>query len=138
MVELKRGRHRLTKQRRVILDLLRDDRSHPDAYEIYEKARARMPRLSIGTVYRTLGILRDSGLVRETKVGSRPARYETQASDHAHAICVECGMMIDLDVPMVSPERLQGKLGGEIGFNCEDVRLEVHGHCQACCRSREG
>ena len=138
MVELKRGRHRLTKQRRVILDLLRDDRSHPDAYEIYAKARARMPRLSIGTVYRTLGILRDLGLVRETKVGNMPARYETQAGDHAHAICVECGTMIDLDVPMVSPERLQGKLGGELGFTCEGVRLEVHGHCQTCRISREG
>lgn len=121
---------RLTAQRRVVLDAVRGSDGHPTADEVFRAARVRLPRISLGTIYRTLGVLRDLGLVRELHFGRTEGRYEEETGHHHHAVCSECGR-ID-DVPAAAFEDLTRRAKAVTSFEVTAHRLEFVGTCPTC------
>ncbi len=125
-------RGRETRQRRLIYEILRGTTSHPTAEWVYERAREELPKISLGTVYRNLGVLKAEGLVRELRGVDRRARFDADLSPHAHFICERCGAIRDVTpVPQVEWESLRQLVG------CEVTRQEIEfwGLCPACRRA---
>jgi len=78
---------RITRQRRVILEELQRTKSHPTADELYRKVRRRLPRISLGTVYRNLELLSRSGLIRKLEIGGGKMRFDGIVEPHYHIHC---------------------------------------------------
>ncbi len=122
---------RNTRQRTIILDILRKNPVHPTAEDIYREARRTLPNISLGTVYRNLNFLRDQGLVREVRSHSdTSSRFEAELPPHAHFHCTECRTVIDIPFPAC----LQGVTWeGESGIaTVKALDLHVIGACNAC------
>ena len=124
---------RLTRQRQAVLDVVRRASTHPDACWIYDRVRQRIPNISLGTVYRSLAVLRDAGLVLEMAQGGGPNRYDANTGDHQHIVCQECGRVLDLEVGDLAA--LRERAARTSGF-AEDLgeRVEFYGRCQDCAR----
>jgi len=121
---------KLTRQRRIILEELRLARFHPTADEIYARVRKRLPRISLGTIYRNLEILAARGKVRKLNFAGSQRRFEDNLTAHHHVRCMECGKIDDviLELPFAFEEMAVSPSGYEI---C-DVRLEFLGLCPEC------
>ena len=135
-VELRNQGRRLTKQRLAILDVLRSTTSHPDAYWIYEQVRRDIPNVSLGTIYRSLNVLRDLDLVKELAHGDQHSRYDGNVSDHGHVTCLRCGRIVDVTAPQGNGN-LSRSVEEESGFEIRNVRLEFEGICPACQESEQ-
>ena len=125
-------RLRSSRQRRVILEALRDTTSHPTADEIYAVVQAEMPMISLGTVYRNLEILTEMGEVQKFEFAGVRRRYDGCTSRHLHVRCDGCGRVSDVDgasVPelgQVFPSELKTE------FKVTGLRLELTGICPDC------
>ena len=122
-----------TRQREAIALLLFKNSGHMKAEEILEKARALDPRVSLATVYRTLKLLQDCGLVRAHHFGDGQACFEpiTEVHEHHdHLICTRCGKIIEFYSEPI--ERLQESIAKQHGFEVTDHRLELYGLCKKC------
>ncbi len=122
---------RNTRQRAVILDILRQTHSHPTAETIYREARRALPNISLGTVYRNLNFLRDQGAIleiRTTKDAS--SRFDGDCSPHGHFHCILCREI--LDIPL--PQSLDTVQWGDIPAVSEvhSVEISVVGSCTRC------
>ncbi len=87
---------RMTDQRRVILEELRGTVAHPTADELYRTVRKRLPKISLGTVYRNLDILTKAGLIHKLDFGAGQSRYDADLSEHYHVRCVDCNRLVDV------------------------------------------
>jgi len=125
--------YRLTKQRLAVLKVLQSTKSHPDANWIYEKVRKEIPQVSLGTIYRTLGILKEAGLLRELNYASSLSHYDANTENHAHVVCTNCGRIDDL--PLSLPHKLEVQASKATDFLIADHRLEFYGLCPHCCPS---
>lgn len=122
--------YRLSKQRLAVLNALQNTKSHPDANWIYERVRKEIPHISLGTVYRTLGILKEAGLLRELDYGSSLSHYDANTENHPHIVCTNCGRIVDL--PLSLPHRLKEQASKATDFLITDLRLEFYGLCPHC------
>lgn len=120
---------RMTRQRRVILEALRNTHSHPTADEIYAVVRARMPHISLGTVYRNLDFLADSGEILKLEAAGSTRRFDGITAPHRHIRCTGCGRVAD--VAIVTPEPDPAAVQVE-GFTVTGARIEYEGLCDAC------
>jgi Fur family ferric uptake transcriptional regulator len=120
----------MTRQRQVILEELRQVNTHPSADEIYEMVRKRLPRISLGTVYRNLEILSESGEIQKVELGSSQKRFDGFAHPHDHIRCIRCDRLIDAPTH-VAPD-LEGRLQSETDFQILGHRLEFFGICPDC------
>jgi Fe2+ or Zn2+ uptake regulation protein len=93
-------RFRNTTQRAEVLDEVRRSESHLTAGEIFERVRRRDPRIAYGTVYRTLHLLAEHGLIQELTFADQASRYDGRVERHDHVHCLECGVLLDVDVPV--------------------------------------
>ena len=124
-----RTRTRETRQRRVVYRTIKETHSHPTADWIFEKVRGELPKISLGTVYRNLSVLKNEGLVREIFGNDRRAHYDADLSPHAHFICTDCGQIWDIEgVPDIDWRTFKELVGCEV----TDQRLEFGGRCAAC------
>ncbi len=121
---------RLTPERELLVRVIGRN-PHLDATEIYRIAKERQPRIGLATVYRTLNLLKDLGVVRACELGEAHLHYEVQEEDHLHLVCSDCGRIIDIP----SPESLRNLTASQ-GFHVERIRLELIGYCEACARKR--
>ncbi len=119
-----------SKQRELILRILRSTNCHPTADWIYEQARKEMPNISLATVYRNLNLLKNAGKIREICFGSGMSRWDGDVRDHYHVRCIECGRVEDVPhiFPRVSTEEIEKLTGYEIYSH----RLEFLGICPQC------
>ncbi len=125
------SRHRVTGQRRALLEIIQAQGEHLDADELYRLARRRYPRLSLSTVYRTLGLLRDLGLIDEVHLGEDHHHYEVKPSTvHHHLICLRCGRVEEFS--SVLAEELAASVAREHDFEMHEVRIDVSGLCASC------
>lgn len=93
---------RETSQRRVILEELAKLKTHPTANEVYDIVRKRLPRISLGTVYRNLELLSESGLIQKLELAGTQKRFDGTVSNHYHIRCIKCGRVDDLDLPAIN------------------------------------
>jgi Fe2+ or Zn2+ uptake regulation protein len=121
---------RSTQQRQVVRHIIESSRDHPTAQAVHERARQKMPSISLGTVYRNLQFLVDQGLLLERKIGNRPARYEAQRQRHYHVCCVECGALEDLPVPY--QDALDRRVQKAVRYKLREHRMEFYGVCPQC------
>lgn len=119
-----------SKQRERILQVLRKTRTHPTAEWVYERVREQMPRISLGTVYRNLNILKQQGKIRELDFGESFRRYDAFVDEHYHFVCLQCGQVKDLDVP--PQEDLNDRVKHAIPGTIQAHRLDFFGTCQEC------
>ena len=87
---------RNTRQRKVILEELKKLKCHPTATELYEAARSRIPKISLGTVYRNLELLASNGIIKKLEFSGAEARFDGNTSKHYHARCIHCGRVDDV------------------------------------------
>jgi Fur family ferric uptake transcriptional regulator len=117
---------RMTDQRRVIARVLSDATDHPDAEELYRRAFAVDPHISIATVYRTVRLFEDAGILERHDFRDGRSRYEeVPDSHHDHLIDVQTGRVIEFRNEEI--EKLQRRVAEELGFELIDHRLELYG-----------
>src|SRR5271168_3512533 len=129
---------RLTRQRKILLDLIDKTGQHLDAERLYQLAREKDPRLNRVTVYRTLKLLKEGGLVDELDLMHQAGEqhyYETRRKqEHAHIICLGCGKVEEFfGEPL---QRLRKQIESHFGFQIVLARTEVGGYCSHCRVSR--
>ena len=124
---------RRTKQRGAILKVLRGVNFHPTADWIYEEVRKEIPNISLGTVYRNLKLLRESGEILEIAFGGTFSRFDGNPDNHYHFRCEKCGRVFDIDEPV--NKELDERVAQKTGFKISHHRLEFRGLCQECQRT---
>src|SRR3954463_16800412 len=92
---------RMTPQRAAILDAVKTSDGHLTAGEIFERVHARYPSIAYGTVYRTLHLFAERGLILEFPFGDEASRFDRRTDRHDHVHCTICGTLVDVDVPTV-------------------------------------
>jgi Fe2+ or Zn2+ uptake regulation protein len=126
---------RITAQRKLLLDIIRQSEGHLDAGEIHRSARNKDPRISLSTVYRNLNLLKKLGLISELHLGQEHHHYEVrEETEHYHLICSGCGQVVEFGSPLV--KRLVTQVSNEKGFSVQHVHIDLVGLC-ADCRARE-
>jgi Fur family transcriptional regulator, peroxide stress response regulator len=123
-------RVRQSRQRDVVLEIVRSTMDHPTADWVYRQARRRMPRISLGTVYRNLKQLAALGLIREIQAGGPAARFDGNIGRHYHIRCVGCGRLSDL--PLSVSKRLEDEARRATSYRILGHEVEVHGLCPLC------
>lgn len=121
---------RITPQRQVILEELRIADSHLTADEVYKMVRARLPRISLGTVYRNLEILSRLGMINKLELGGMQKRFDGKTQDHYHLRCLRCGRIED--VPMEPQAVLEESVEALTDYKVLGHRLEFIGLCLTC------
>jgi Fe2+ or Zn2+ uptake regulation protein len=124
-----RARTRETKQRRVVYETIKETYSHPTAEWIFDKVRTTVPKISLGTVYRNLSVLKGEGKIREIYGRDRRAHYDADLSPHAHFICSDCGSISDV---MSTTQYDWRALKELVGCDVTEQRTEFVGTCAAC------
>ena len=120
----------MTKQRRVIFEELRKLDSHPTADEVYEMARVRLPRISLGTVYRNLEILSEYDMIRKLELGGTQKRFDGNLGNHYHVRCIRCGSIED--VPLEPLTTIENAIRKVSDYEIIGSRLEFIGVCPQC------
>ncbi len=125
---------RNTRQRAVILKILRRSHNHPGAEEIYREARKIIPNISLGTVYRNLNILKEQGKISEVKSEFHPGSlYDGVVESHSHFQCEQCGRLEDVTA-FDKEELIAGSNMKERG-EVTSVQLVFLGKCKKCLES---
>ena len=117
---------RMTDQRRIIASVLEEIKGHPDVDELYSRVSAQDPRISIATVYRTVKLFEEAGILEKHEFGDGRARYEDAERDHHdHLIDLSTGDVIEFVDPEI--EALQEKIAEKLGYQLIGHRLELYG-----------
>jgi Fur family ferric uptake transcriptional regulator len=116
----------MTDQRRIVAQVLEDSQDHPDVEELYARALKLDPRISIATVYRSVKLFEESGILEKLEFGDGRARYEDAERDHHdHLIDMNSGEVIEFIDPDI--EALQEKIAERLGYHLKGHRLELYG-----------
>ena len=121
---------KLTRQREAVLGVIREREDHPTANDIFEAARQRLPGISYATVYNSLRFLKEAGLVHELKFGDSASRYDRETDRHDHALCSQCGKLVDFDLPQAA--ELMKAAARRSKFKPQSVHLTLKGLCPDC------
>ncbi|MQA77807.1 MAG: transcriptional repressor [Streptosporangiales bacterium] len=122
--------YRLTQQRRLVLEALRE-LSHATPEEVYRHLRSEAGGVDLATVYRTLELLGELGLVGHTRLDSSAETYHVvDHADHVHLVCRECGTVSE--APVEAADGFADRLRAEQGFEADLGHLVVFGRCAAC------
>jgi len=124
--QLRRAGVRITRPRRVILDILAETEDHPDATEIYERAKVIDRSISLSTVYRTMKLLETMGAIHRHAFAGGPSRFEQASGEHHdHLIDIDTGDVIEFHSHRI--EELQDAIARELGYEIVHHRLELYG-----------
>ena len=127
---------RLTTQRQIILEELAKVTSHPTANEVYDMVRRRLPRIGLGTVYRNLELMAESGLILKLEVGGTQKRFDATVSPHYHIRCIECGKVDDIEIPV--QQHINEVATKSCDYHILGHHIEFSGICDGCTQSRKG
>ena len=131
----KRQNLRMTQQRKVILEELRKHNTHPSADEVYDMVRARLPKISLGTVYSNLEILTELGEIQTLALSGSMKRFDGVPKKHYHIRCINCGRVDD--APIAPLNQLENELYGTTVYTIIGHRLEFTGLCPSCTKNVE-
>lgn len=119
-----------TRQRDEIAGWFFEHKGHVSADRIYREVKKASPGIGFSTVYRTMKLLCEAGLVHERHFGEGEALYENVSTRHDHCICTECGKIIEFENPHA--ESLQKLAAREFGFTLKSYKTELYGLCRNC------
>ena len=117
----------MTKQKRLVLDIIENSHRHPTAEEVFFEARQQMPNIALGTVYRNLNSLVDEGLVRRITLSGTPDRFDKTNCNHDHLVCQKCGKLKDVFLTGIADE-IKNNSGNEI----ISYELNAYYICDSC------
>lgn len=133
---LRQRGHRMTPQRQLILSALGSFEGHVSAEEIHQKVASQFPQVNISTVYRTLELLEELGLVTHTHFDDGVTQYHlASAGIHQHLVCRGCGSEQELDLALLEP--LARKLHEAYGFSADLAHFAIVGLCRECRRTKK-
>ena len=121
---------RITPQRRMMQEVLDKPDFHPTAAELYEVLRQRLPRISLGTVYRNLDLLVKNGLINKLDTGSSESRFDGNTKKHHHIRCVACRRIDDINE--LPPQQADLQIDEIRGYRIYDHHYEFVGICPSC------
>jgi len=128
---IKTEEHPLTAQRRLLLGLMREVGEHIDAKELYRRASTRDDSISLATVYRSLNLFKQLGLIDERRMGKVRCCYEIkQPREHYHLVCKGCGKVIEFQSPLI--QKLVKLVRNEHSFKVTKAELCLEGYCPEC------
>ena len=120
----------LTKQRRAVLRVIRESDEHLTANEVFERARQLLPGIAFATVYNSLRYLKNEGLIGEVQFGANCTRYDRTLKRHDHAICNDCGKLVDLELSI--PDGLIKEAAKRSKFEPGSIEVTLRGLCPKC------
>jgi len=132
----KEQKYRRSKQRERILELLQGTDIHPTANWVYDKLQKEFPNLSMGNVYRNLGILVEQGSARKIDFGSTFDRFDANTAPHYHFICEGCGAIIDLELPV--DNQLEERVSKATSLRVLRHNIQFYGLCDRCIEQTRG
>jgi len=121
---------RLTTQRQIILEELGKVTSHPTANEVYDMVRKRLPRIGLGTVYRNLELMAESGIILKLEVGGTQKRFDATTDSHYHIRCTHCDKVEDIDIPV--QYHINEHAGRACNYEVLGHHIEFSGICVDC------
>jgi Fur family peroxide stress response transcriptional regulator len=119
-----------THQRQKIYEALVSRPGHYSPEEVYGQVKQDLPSISLATVYKNLKTFVQAGMLNDVSPHHGPWRVDANTAPHHHLICTRCHSISDLDIDLLQPVKLQGKLPP--GFRMEKFNVEVQGICKAC------
>lgn len=129
-VLLKEKGLKITPQRLAIINLLKNTKEHPSAETIYKKLSSDFPTMSLATVYKTLEMLKNIGLIQELNVGEGSFRYDANIESHPHVICLSCSRVDDLDESVLKD--LMNDVKKHTDYLLTEQKLYFYGYCPDC------
>jgi len=122
---------RITEQRQLLLEIIQQAEGHLDADEIYRQARQKLRSISLSTVYRSLQLFKELGLIEEHQFDGMRRCYEAMPrTKHHHLVCLSCGRIFEFKYP--SAARLKSRISREEGFKVTDAEVRLVGYCPDC------
>lgn len=127
----KERRLRITNQRALILEIIRQGRGHLDADEIYRRVQKRQPRINLSTVYRTLRLFKELSLVEEVHFEDEHHHYETKpTSEHHHLVCLGCGRIVEFRYSLT--RYVKRNVPAAKDFEIVGTEIRIKGYCSKC------
>jgi Fur family peroxide stress response transcriptional regulator len=127
--------YRKSKQKESILKALKQTTSHPDADWVYRQVKKDIPNISLGTIYRNLKVLKDSGVIRGVGLAGGIEHFDAKTAKHNHFRCNHCGRIFDLEGEL--DPRIEKRIAARTGFKVTGHRLEFSGLCRECQDARK-
>ncbi len=124
-----------SRQREMILTLVKKNTDHPDAETVFKIAQLKCPNISLGTVYRNLNVLSEYGYIRKLAMPYVSDRFDCRTDDHCHAVCQSCGKVEDVELEEMT--HVMGKKLESKGFNVTSTELVFRGLCTDCQEEEE-
>lgn len=128
---------RNSKQRTLVLDVLKASHEHLNAEEVYLAVKQQLPDISLGTVYRNLNLLEEMGQIIRIQTGIGGDRFDAVTWMHPHLICTECGGVSDLDCQIDKETELLRQALQTSGAQIQDVQIRAWGICGRCRENKE-
>ena len=123
---------RNTKQKDLILKIINNSCTHPNANEVYESARLEIPNISLGTVYRNLNAMADEGRILRLDVGDGVVHFDANVEPHLHMLCSDCKSIIDLDVEYETVEPYIKEIQKLTSHKIDSAEILFKGQCFIC------
>ena len=124
--------YKATPQRIAIARFVLHSREHPSAHMTYLSVKKVYPTVSLATVYKTIKILKDCGLVQELNMPQVDTRFDPNTRPHAHLLCLQCGSITDWIDPMIT--KLVDRISRDEDFKVSGSSLDINGICRTCAR----
>jgi Fur family peroxide stress response transcriptional regulator len=131
---LRKKGYKATPQRVAICRFVLHSRDHPTAQRIYDEVKKVHPTVSVATVYKTLQVLKELDLVQELDFPQSQARFDSYMKPHINLVCLRCGNIKDLDDP--TAREIVEKVAAATKFVATGQRLDIHGICQECSKTK--
>ena len=122
--------YKVTPQRLAICELVLASKTHPTADQIHQELRKQYPTISLATVYQTLHLLTDMGLLQELGFNDRNSRYDPNLTLHINVICLKCGAVYDYEAKAL--KECWSRIIGKLGLTPVGQRLDLYWHCDEC------
>lgn len=120
----------LTRQREVVLRVIREAEEHLTASEVFSASKDMLPTISFATVYNSLRFLKEAGHIAEISFGNGASRFDRMTSRHDHAICTDCGKLVDIEMDV--PGDIIKRAAKQSKFVPESLEFTLRGKCPAC------
>jgi len=120
----------LTRQREVVLTVIREAHEHLTANEVFARAKVILPSISFATVYNSVRYLKEAGYIAEVQFGNGASRFDRMTSRHDHAICTKCGKLVDIEMDV--PDEIVKRAAKYSKFKPESLEFTLRGLCPDC------